>query len=841
MSEYIKIFILTFLILTAIIQTVHTSSGADLIDFQDRWALLVGVGQYPSESGINTLTSPANDVKEMQQMLIQYGGFLKEHIIDLSESRAKCDGVRDAFQKLENQVKPEDLIVFYFSGRGSRVADDVFPDSEKDTLDECLLLYDTVLENGMPIDKYIRDDEIGKHLSRLGAKQSVVIIDACYQGNNIDEKGVTVSSKTNGSGVYDGMSGDFLPPGIIVLEACAHDKTTFDGEFTSFLKKIPELFKDPDGIIDLNTLHIYAKSHLSYLAPRLFDPKSRAARVSLIHPFLKVISQPTGATISVDGKKCGATPTECLILPTGQRKLEVCKRGYRVWDNLGRLIDIKKPGRIQKPIDIKLTPVQVTGEVRFRNSNLPIKGATVTIVGAKNIPPTTTDKEGQFVFNDWSQNDLPESDEYEILISDESGRFGRKKLPLKVPGDFTTDYSLGTITVDRHITVTITVTNVVENFPMPNALVKLDQEQIPNDNQDGIFENTITNPPNSVMLQVSKDGYETIYGDEIHKETITIASENHKYIQQVQLTPALNTYSAEVTTQSQKPVAGVIVILNGEQLGQATNSNGTSEGQRRIAPDKSMSLQVQKGESELFNDYIRPEKSEYRRYRLPIQVTLPIPPPEVELLMTVEDQGKKPIQGMVVMVNGKNYGKTKSTGTIDIRGRITIVNNEPPNFEFEKYGRTYKPQKTEFEGVGTNSYTVLVTLQIPYGKIEMVAETEVEGQNVNLYVNAEVSLDKETQIQRLPATIPVFPGTHQLRILIGGIPLYSKPLKIGKNETVPVNLMLTLSDAWRVCLLTLKEVSNEVQILESAERIAKALDREYLAQTFYQRRERLPK
>ena len=931
-----KISILTILILIAILQPVYTSSSADLIDFHDRWALLIGVGQYSAESGIGQLNYPADDINVMRQMLIQYGGFSEDHIKTLSESQATYRGVNEEFQKLKGKVQSEDLVVFYFSGRGSRVKDNIFIDAETDRLDECFLLYDTILgEDETPISNYIRDDEIGKHLKRLGAKQSVVIIDACYQGNNAEEKGVTASSTTSDSIVYDGMSGDFLPVGTVVLEACAPNETTSDGAFTSLLTELATSGNNDiitDGIITMEEFHVYvnAEDKLSRQKPRLVDPESRAAQVSLVNPLLEVISQPAGAMIFVDDKERGATPTH-LVLPIGRHKLEVRKRGYYVWDNAGSLIEIIQPGTQQPLTDIVLTPVQVTGEVRFRDSNLPVKGATVVILGARNIPPATTDEQGRFLFDDWSQADFSENAKYEIRVSDESERFQAKSQSLKdLLSDLTSDISLEPIMVDRQITVTVKVTNAARNIPMPNAVVQLDQQQIMDDNRDGVFETHRINPLDSVTLQVYQEGYETTDGDDVYAKNITITPETHEYTRQVKLTPAFNIYSAEVTNQSDEPVAGVIVILNGEQLGDATNRGGIAEGQRHLAPDEQISLQLQKDGYELFNGSILPERLEYRRYRLSIslvvtpisllvvdegnkpvkgvqintdgrltattdangkatisvyrppntevsldviyaspkreitkatklqvlegggfkmlepgfaevigatlKIHLPLPP-EVILSVTVQEQDKKPIPGMTVMVNGKAYGeKTALTGKSDISFRIAIDENTPPKLEFERYGKIYEPQETDFRNIGTNKYTAFVNLQISYGKIELTADTKVAEQKINLFVNAEVSLDEETKTHRLPATMQVFPGTHQLRILIDDVPLYGEQLTIAENETKPIPLTLPLSDAWRACLTTLRDAPNDAQVLQSAEEIARALGRYDLAQTFRKRR-----
>ena len=198
---------------------------------------------------------------------------------------------------------------------------------------------------------------------------------------------------------------------------------------------------------------------------------------------------------------------------------------------------------------------------------------------------------------------------------------------------------------------------------------------------------------------------------------------------------------------------------------------------------------------------------------------------------------------MAAIVDGKVYNeKTTLTGKVEIpAARIRIVNNEPPKFEFEKYGETYRTKEMDFANIGTNEYSALVTLHIPYGEIEIQVNSELAEQKVdNLAVNLEVSLDEEeTQTYRLPATITVLPGTHQLTTTIFDIPLYSKQLKIARSEKVPIRLLLPSDVLWRACLLTLQDNPNDIEVLQSVEKVAKALGREDLAETFRKRGERL--
>ena len=91
------------------------------MSFNRRWAVLIGVGRYPKASGIAPLNFPASDIEKMKQMLLQYGGFSAENVIELLDDKATYRRINQTFQRLETQIGPEDLLVVYFSGRGSRV------------------------------------------------------------------------------------------------------------------------------------------------------------------------------------------------------------------------------------------------------------------------------------------------------------------------------------------------------------------------------------------------------------------------------------------------------------------------------------------------------------------------------------------------------------------------------------------------------------------------------------------------------------------------------------------------------------------------------------------------
>jgi hypothetical protein len=119
-------------------------------------ALLVGVDKYPD----SPLHGCVTDVDLQRELLIYRFGFVPSDILTLTDAQATRDNIETAFvTHLSEQAKPGDVVVFHFSGCGSRVslgespgimqnslvpADDVLPllanRAVNDILEETLLL-----------------------------------------------------------------------------------------------------------------------------------------------------------------------------------------------------------------------------------------------------------------------------------------------------------------------------------------------------------------------------------------------------------------------------------------------------------------------------------------------------------------------------------------------------------------------------------------------------------------------------------------------------------------------------------------------------------------------------
>lgn len=90
-------------------------------------ALLVGINQYPESMGDRAghgtgLTGCVTDVELQRELLIHRFGFHNRDILTLSDRQATRQNIETAFvSHLIEQAQPGDIVIFHFSGYGSRV------------------------------------------------------------------------------------------------------------------------------------------------------------------------------------------------------------------------------------------------------------------------------------------------------------------------------------------------------------------------------------------------------------------------------------------------------------------------------------------------------------------------------------------------------------------------------------------------------------------------------------------------------------------------------------------------------------------------------------------------
>lgn len=149
-------------------------------------ALLIGINQYSQSPA---LAGCVTDVELQRELLINRFGFPAADILTLTDKQATKDLITAAFvDHLSQQVKPEDVVIFHFSGYGTRVkTNDQIPEFlKKSGIYRTGILQNAILpvdENNLGDEKsanYLLEETLLLLLQSLPTNQVIAVLDTSY-------------------------------------------------------------------------------------------------------------------------------------------------------------------------------------------------------------------------------------------------------------------------------------------------------------------------------------------------------------------------------------------------------------------------------------------------------------------------------------------------------------------------------------------------------------------------------------------------------------------------------------------------------------------------------------
>ncbi|HBB34079.1 MAG TPA: peptidase C14 [Cyanobacteria bacterium UBA8803] len=189
-------------------------------------ALLVGINQYAEQP----LEGCLNDVELQRNLLIYRFGFNKKDIYVLPDAKATREGILTAFEEhLIKQAKPGDVVVYHYSGHGSRIFDPnpIVVEPGQEGLNGTFVPVDGNLPDGYPEVGGSVKDIMGHTLfllmSALKTENVTVVLDSCFSGGAIRD--ARVRSRNGGKNVL-----------------VSPDEKTYQEQWLSRLKMSPEEF-----------------------------------------------------------------------------------------------------------------------------------------------------------------------------------------------------------------------------------------------------------------------------------------------------------------------------------------------------------------------------------------------------------------------------------------------------------------------------------------------------------------------------------------------------------------------------------------------------------------------
>lgn len=143
-----------------------------------RHALLIGINQYPRIPSPN-LKGCVSDMELMRSLLADRFGFPAETTRTLRNEEATQQAIRGALAEIAAAVGEDDIVVLFYAGHGSRLADPRQPAR----LIESMVPYDSGRGTQPNLD--ILDEEIDQWVQRVNEKTPHVtlIFDCCHSGS----------------------------------------------------------------------------------------------------------------------------------------------------------------------------------------------------------------------------------------------------------------------------------------------------------------------------------------------------------------------------------------------------------------------------------------------------------------------------------------------------------------------------------------------------------------------------------------------------------------------------------------------------------------------------------
>jgi hypothetical protein len=135
------------------------------------YGIFIGVSRYGGR--LSDLLYTDRDALRVRDALVRGAGVRAEDTVALVDAEATSEAVAAALRQIASEMRPDDTLVFFFSGHGNRVARAAGSDAaDPDGVDETIELYDTSL----------RDDELKEAFQEVPGRALLVVLDSCFSG-----------------------------------------------------------------------------------------------------------------------------------------------------------------------------------------------------------------------------------------------------------------------------------------------------------------------------------------------------------------------------------------------------------------------------------------------------------------------------------------------------------------------------------------------------------------------------------------------------------------------------------------------------------------------------------
>jgi hypothetical protein len=197
-------------------------AAAPLGPIRDKYALIVGIGDFPAASEIPRLAYSAKDARDLYAYLTTEGGFPPANVELLVDAAATREGILTAIQHLIIRAHADDLALIYVSSHGS-------PREDNQGLQGVgyIVTYDT-RKASLFVDA-IEFQDFSAKVAMIPARRKVTFLDTCYSGQGLEHGGKSLA--IGGFGIADDTARLFVSSeGTYVITSSGADEQSWESD-----------------------------------------------------------------------------------------------------------------------------------------------------------------------------------------------------------------------------------------------------------------------------------------------------------------------------------------------------------------------------------------------------------------------------------------------------------------------------------------------------------------------------------------------------------------------------------------------------------------------------------
>ncbi len=384
-------------------QLVSNDTTTAKLNYENKYALLIGIDDYQANSGFSSLRYAVNDVTALKRILTQKCGFRSQNVKVLLNKDATRRNIQNALEAFTKENIPENsqLLIFY-AGHGTTTGKN--SDRRRGFL--------------VPIDGNEEElnatslamDELRQQSDFLRPKHVLFLVDACYGGLAQSRGGTPASSNAFIRNIWRQRGREIITAGSAdetVLEAADWQHSAFTKVLMDAIEK-EEADTNNDGVLVTSELYGYIQQRVPYYAQQkggkqtpqfsTFTPEIGTFLLELsanalslgkiqnlvpeekeikkkLNSRISIKANVTNARVRLNDSEIGFISTNALDyeLAPGFYKLEVIKEKF---EPLVKEVEIKPDTTqhlyfdlIQKVFDLKIT-TQPTDALVYVNEKL---------------------------------------------------------------------------------------------------------------------------------------------------------------------------------------------------------------------------------------------------------------------------------------------------------------------------------------------------------------------------------------------------------------------------------------------------------------------------------------